>query len=194
MLARSPQPETLDQYLNHGALVKLTTDRLHIRPFEQADVTDQYLGWLQDAEVTRFSNQRFRHHTMESCLSYQSSFRDSANSFLLIIHRRDETPIGTMTIYRAPPHGTADIGLMLGNRTYWRQGLGLEAWSSVVQALLEEPGLRKVTGGTARPNIGMVKIMEESGMKLEAVRHQQELIENQPVDLLYYARFAEKLA
>ena len=40
----------------------------------------------------------------------------------------------------------------------------------------------------------MVKIMEESGMKLEAVRHQQELIENEPVDLLYYARFAEKLA
>ena len=174
--------------------MKLTTDRLHLRPFEEADVTDQYLGWLQDAEVTRFSNQRFRHHTMESCLSYQSSFRDSANSFLLIIHRRDETPIGTMTIYRAPQHGTADIGLMLGNRNYWRQGLGLEAWSSMVQALLQEPGLRKVTGGTARPNIGMVKIMEESGMKLEAVRHQQELIENQPVDLLYYARFAEKLA
>ena len=40
----------------------------------------------------------------------------------------------------------------------------------------------------------MVKIMEQSGMQLEAVRHQQELIDGQPVDLLYYARFAENLA
>ena len=174
--------------------MKLTTDRLHLRTFEEADVTEQYLGWLKDSEVTRFSNQRFKHHSIESCLAYQRSFHGSANSFLLIIHQRDDTPIGTMTIYRSPQHGTADIGLMLGNRAYWRQGLGLEAWSRVVQALLGESGLRKVTGGTARPNTGMVKIMEQSGMRLEAVRQQQELIENQPVDLLYYARFAENLA
>ena len=99
-----------------------------------------------------------------------------------------------MTIYRAPQHGTADIGLRLGNRDYWRQGLGLEAWNGVLQTLLQEPGLRKVTGGTAKPNAGMVKIMEQSGMKLEAVRHQQELIDSQAVDLLYYSIFTKPVA
>ena len=174
--------------------MKLTTERLLLRPFEQTDIDEQYLGWLQDAEVTRFSNQRFRHHTMESCFAYERSFRGSDNTFLLIVHRQEEMPIGTMTIYRAKHHGTADIGLMLGNRLYWRQGLGLEAWRVVLQALLREPGIRKVTGGTARPNSGMVKIMEQSGMAREAVRSQQELIEGQAVDLLYYARFAKDLA
>ena len=33
--------------------------------------------------------------------------------------------------------------------------------------------------------------MEKSGMHLEAVRARQQLIAGQPVDLLYYARFAE---
>jgi RimJ/RimL family protein N-acetyltransferase len=61
----------------------------------------------------------------------------------------------------------------------------------VLEALLREPGIRKVTGGTARPNQAMVRIMEQSGMELEAVRARQELIEGQPVDLLYYARFVE---
>ena len=174
--------------------MKLTTDRLLLRPFEPSDIDERYLGWLQDPEVTRFSNQRFRSHTLESCFVYQRSFNDSLNTFLLLEHRADRMPIGTMTIYRADHHGTADIGLMLGNRSYWRQGLGLEAWSTVLNALVQEAGLRKVTGGTARPNKGMVKIMEQSGMRLEAVRHQQELIDGQPVDLLYYARFAEDLA
>ena len=99
-----------------------------------------------------------------------------------------------MTVYRSIHHGTADIGLMLGEKSYWRQGLGLEAWSVVLNDLLQESALRKVTGGTARPNSGMIRIMEQSGMKLEAVRHQQELIEGKPVDLVYYARFAEVLA
>ena len=40
----------------------------------------------------------------------------------------------------------------------------------------------------------MVKIMEQSGMELEAVRSRQELIEGQPVDLLYFARFADHAA
>jgi len=39
-----------------------------------------------------------------------------------------------------------------------------------------------------------VRIMEQSGMELEAVRARQELIEGQTVDLLYYARFAEPAA
>ena len=61
-------------------------------------------------------------------------------------------------------------------------------------ALLAEEGMRKVTGGTARPNRAMIRIMEQSGMKLEAVRSRQELIDGQPVDLLYYSRFVESAA
>ena len=174
--------------------MKLTTDRLLLRPFKPSDIDTRYLGWLQDPEVTRFSNQRFRQHTLESCAAYQRSFSGSANTFLVIEHRADQVPIGTMTIYRANNHGTADIGLLLGDRTYWRQGLGVEAWSAVLQTLLKEPGLRKVTGGTARPNTGMIKIMEKSGMHLEAIKQRQELIDGQETDLLYYARFAKELA
>lgn len=174
--------------------MELTTDRLLLRPFEHADIDERYLGWLKDPEVTRFSNQRFKHHTIESCITYQRSFHNSNNCFMLLVHIKEHVPIGTMTIYRAKHHGTADIGLMLGNKAYWRQGLGKEAWKAVLGALLHEQGLRKVTGGTARPNTAMVKIMEESGMTLEAVRQRQELIEGQAVDLLYYARFSEGLA
>jgi RimJ/RimL family protein N-acetyltransferase len=49
--------------------------------------------------------------------------------------------------------------------------------------------LRKVTGGAMRANVAMVRIMEKSGMTLEAVRGAQELLEGKPQDLLYYAKF-----
>ena len=172
----------------------LTTPRLRLRPFQPDDITAAYLGWLNDPEVTRFSNQRFRQHTAESSAAYLASFVDTANSFLLIEQSSEGRPIGTATVYRSPQHGTADMGLMVGERRCWGQGYGREAWQAVLEALLAEAGMRKVTGGTARPNQAMVRIMEQSGMELEAVRARQELIEGQPVDLLYYARFAEPAA
>lgn len=172
--------------------MNLITPRLHLRPFEAADINATYLDWLNDPDVTRFSNQRFHQHTPESCSDYLASFVVSSNSFLLIEEIGNEQPIGTATVYRNNRHGTADIGLMVGERRCWGQGYGREAWQAVLEALLVEKGIRKVTGGTARPNQAMVRIMEQSGMELEAVRARHELIEGLPVDLLYYARFAQQ--
>ncbi len=174
--------------------MNLITPSLRLRHFEAADINAIYLGWLNDPVVTRFSNQRFHRHTVESCEAYLASFVGSSNSFLLIEQRHDQRPIGTATVYRNRHHGTADIGLMVGERTCWGQGYGREAWQAVLEVLLAEEGMRKVTGGTARLNRAMVRIMEQSGMELEAVRTRQELIDGQPVDLLYYARFAEPAA
>ncbi len=174
--------------------MNLITPRLRIRPFEAVDINENYLTWLNDPEVTRYSNQRFREHTAESCEAYLASFVKSNNSFLLIEQRKHKRPIGTATVYRNIPHGTADIGLMVGERHCWGQGYGQEAWQALLQALFKEAGMRKVTGGTARPNHAMLRIMEQSGMKLEAVRLRQELIEGQPVDILYYSCFAEPTA
>lgn len=170
--------------------MNLVTPRLRLRPFQPADINATYLSWLNDPEVTRFSNQRFREHTGESCAAYLASFAGSSSNFLLIEQRQQQRPIGTATMYRNSRHGTADVGLMLGERCCWGQGYGREAWQALLEALLEEPGMRKVTGGTARVNQAMVRIMEQTGMELEAVRVGQELIEGKPVDLLYYARFA----
>jgi len=174
--------------------MNLLTPRLCLRPFEEININATYLGWLNDPEVTRFSNQRFYQHTAETCAAYLASFTQDSNSFLLIEQLGNQRAIGTATVYRNNRHGTADIGLLLGERCCWGHGYGREAWQAVLDAVLAEDGIRKVTGGTVRPNGAMVRIMEQSGMELEAIRACQELIEGKPVDLLYYARFAETSA
>jgi RimJ/RimL family protein N-acetyltransferase len=168
----------------------LKTPRLYLRPFKTSDINSIYLGWLNDPEVVRYSNQRFVLHTASSCYAYFASFVDTSNSFFLIEESIDGKPIGTATVYRLLHHGTADIGLMVGERCRWGQGYGREAWEAILEAVLNEPGLRKVTGGTVRPNRAMISIMEKSGMKRESVRFGQELIDGIPVDILCYAKFA----
>ena len=166
----------------------LITPRLQLDTFVPGDIGERYLGWLSDPEVVRFSNQRFRTHTEQSSHAYLASFQNSSNLFLCI-REIEGRRVGTMTAYIAEPHGTGDMGLMIGERDCWGRGYGLEAWSAVMAHLFENRRLRKVTGGTVRPNVGMVRIMERSGMTLEAVRQRQEVIAGCEEDVLYFARF-----
>jgi RimJ/RimL family protein N-acetyltransferase len=163
--------------------------RVALRAFTHADITPAYLGWLSDPEVLCYSNQRFLRHTQDSCERYLAGFAGTGNVFASVRLRDTDQAIGTLTAYRAMQHGTADIGILMGERSVWGQGLGLDAWCTLCEWLALQPGMRKLTAGTLACNRGMVRVAEKSGMRLEAVRQQQELVHGQPTDMLYFARF-----
>jgi RimJ/RimL family protein N-acetyltransferase len=94
-----------------------------------------------------------------------------------------------MTIYRSVIHGTADIGIMVGERKVWGQGIGVKAFCLVLSALEASRLIRKVTAGTLSVNRGMVRILEKANMKHEATRYAQELVDGMPVDIVYYSKF-----
>lgn len=187
--------------------------RVRLRPFTAGDLTDAYVGWLNDPEVVRYSNQRFVRHTRESCERYFAGFAGSANLFVSLrmapsmgptrteghagivevaggAAGPDEVAVGTMTAYRSLPHGTADVGILLGDRAVWGRGIGLEAWQLLTDWLLTTPGLRKVTAGTLACNRAMLSVAERSGMAREGVRRAQELVDGEPTDIVHFARFA----
>ena len=169
--------------------LSLTGKHTLLRSFSADDISTDYLDWLTDPEVVRFSNQRFRTHSREKALAYLNSFAESDNLFFGIWLAGTQRLVGTITAYRSQPHQTADMGLLIGDRGCWGKGIGLDAWSTLLDYLLNVCCLRKVTGGTLRCNVGMVRIMERSGMQLEAVRVQQELVDQVAHDALYYAKF-----
>ncbi|MFN7724260.1 MAG: GNAT family N-acetyltransferase [Rubrivivax sp.] len=172
----------------------LTGRLVQLRPFSAADITPAYIGWLNDPETVRFSNQRFVQHTRESCERYYASFAGGANHFLSIRLRADHSAVGTLTAYRSLPHGTVDIGILVGDRRVWGQGIGLDAFKTLADWWSAQPGVRKVTAGTLKLNTGMVRVAERAGLHLEAVRRGQELVDGQAVDMLYFARFTSPIA
>jgi RimJ/RimL family protein N-acetyltransferase len=175
----------------------LQGSRVRLRQFTAGDITEAYIGWLNDAEVVRYSNQRFVRHTRDSCERYLAGFAGSANLFASLRIAGPggaEQAVGTLTAYRSLPHGTADVGILLGERAVWGQGIGLEAWALFVEWLLTNPGLRKVTAGTLACNRSMLAVAEFSGMHREGLRRAQELVDGVPTDVIYFARYARTLA
>lgn len=166
-------------------------EKVIVRLFQEEDITDRYVSWLNDKDVNRFSNQRFREHSRASCLQYWKTFENASALFLAILSSTDGSMIGTMTVYFNMHHAVADMGIMIGAKEVWGTGVGRDAWAAVMNLLSRAQGLRKITGGTLACNQGMRKIMLATDMLEDGVRRGQEMVDGQPIDILYYAKFLE---
>lgn len=160
-----------------------------LQPFSEAFISPAYLGWLNDAELMRFSRQRLHTHTAESCLQFFRSFEHSPNYFWAIVADQFGH-IGNITANVDDFNRVADLTIMVGDPHARGTGLALAAWQTAMDYLLGNGGFRKVTAGTMSCNVPMLKIMQRSGMELDGCRQKQFLYRGQEVDCVMYARFA----
>jgi ribosomal-protein-alanine N-acetyltransferase len=171
----------------------IDTVRLRIEPFTEQYLTLRYVSWLNDHEVVRFSEQRFKTHSFESCRDYMQSFEGTANYFWAIEVRNSSFGhIGTMNAYVDEVNQVADVGILIGEKRARQQGFGLEAWCAVCKWLLDKSGMRKVTAGTLSVNESMLGLISRSGMVEDGRRIKQCLFEGKEVDVIYNAFFMGK--
>lgn len=168
----------------------IETERLLVVPFRETHLTERYVGWLNDPEVVRYSDQRFRSHTLDSCREYWQSFQGTPNYFWAVVAKDVKLGhIGTMTGFVDPPHRVVDVGILIGERAVWGRGYGSEAWTAVCHFLLYGVGMRKVSAGTLSVNDRMISIMRRAGMVEDGRRVRHCLFDGQEVDLVYAGLF-----
>lgn len=174
-----------------GTAKLIITHRLRLEPFAPSHLTEQYVSWLNDAEVTKYSRHRSAEHTLDSCESYVATFAGTPNALWAIVRQSDDRHIGNINAYVDEVNSTADLGVLVGERDAWGQGIATESWGAVMQFLFSECGLRKVTGGAIAPNIAMLKVMKQCGMQDDGVRLGQQIWEGEAVDVVHMAKFRE---
>lgn len=170
----------------------LVTDRLTIQLFTHKNITKEYLSWINDKNLMKFSNQRFVNHSENTASKYLSSFKDTSNYFFALYTSSSKKFIGTMTVYISKPHSTADLGILIGDNSAHGLGYGLEAWEALIDWLFNIKRIRKITAGCMEVNQSMLSIMKKSGMIMEAVKLDQELYQDEYVNLLFFRKFADE--
>ncbi len=169
--------------------VQLYGSRIVLSNFQKKDLDATYISWLNDPEVVRYSNQRFSQHSLESCERYRRTFKGAGNHFLSVQRTDNQCKIGTVTAYINPYHRTAGLGILIGDKSVWGCGYGIDAWMTLVDWVEGVHSVRKITAGALSLNKPMIKILEKSGFHLEAVRRKQEVYRGVPEDIALYAKF-----
>jgi len=175
--------------LEKYSVANLTGEIVQLCYFDKTMIGDDYISWLNDPEVVKYSDQSFFEHTKLSSLNYLESFSQTNNLFLAIKEKQTNNLIGTITIYIDKNHGVADLGIMIGNKKYWGCGIGTDTYSLAIKYIFNEYNLRKITSGMPSSHLGMIKVVERSGMSLEGIRAQQQIFCGVLTDTLHYAIF-----
>lgn len=174
-----------------GSIIQ--SERLTIRPFSMEDISAEYISWLNDTELMQFSEQRHRNHDYQSCLKYLQSFRETPHYFWAIETRSEKRiHIGNANAYVDVNNGVADIGILVGHPQCRRMGYGQEAWNAVLNFLMEEPYIRKVTAGFLADNVNMLAVAKRSGMVEDGRRTKHYMCNNIEMDLIHMAIFSDE--
>ena len=162
---------------------------IKLEQFTRGHITPQYISWLNDRELVKYSEQRHYKHTFKTCLEYYKSFIGSSNLFYAVTDAESNEHVGNITAFIDVHNKVADIGILIAKGN---QGYGLAAWKMMIQILFYEKKIRKITAGTMATNHTMIKIFEKSNMQKEYVQKRQFIRNNNEIDLIGYFIINEK--
>lgn len=147
----------------------LVGQKLLLRPLEESDVSEEYVGWLNDQEVTRYLETGKFPATLETVRKYLERFQGSATDVILaIVDRGTGQHIGNVTLNHINwVHRTADTGLMIGRKDFWGKGYAFEAWSLIIEYALQRLGLRKIVAGVVDGNAASLATLQKLGFQIE---------------------------
>ena len=165
---------------------QLITPRLVLKPFSLDMVGDHQVGWLNNPEVVKYSEQRHRKHSRQSCTAFANSI-DHENDHMWAIYAKSHH-IGNISARRDVPNQVAEISILIGERSVWGSGYGAEAWRECCDWLLSD-GVRKIIAGTMALNYAMIGVFNKTGMNIECVRKGEFLLDGEPIDLVMASRW-----
>jgi len=137
---------------------------IYLRPLQSSDVNAAYLSWLNDPIVNAFSGRRFFPTSEAAALSYLENL--SSAEFILAICTKEGKHIGNIKVGPIDwMHKSADLSILIGEKTEWGKGYGPEAIYLVTKHCFKTLQLHRLEAGTVNP--AFCKSVEKLGWKKE---------------------------
>jgi RimJ/RimL family protein N-acetyltransferase len=164
---------------------KSKDELIQIVPFAKRHLNRNYLSWLNDIDVMRYSEQRHLFHTLESCIDYYEHQKKSDNLFLAIeLLGKEERHVGNMGLTVNKQNNIVDLSIMIGDKSVWGTGVATRAWGLAIRVIFHNLNFRMITAGTMEVNESMIKLMKRSGMKIEGILPDRFIFEDSYVGLV----------
>jgi len=163
--------------------IKIKVDeQIFLKVLRLNDVSKFYVDWLNDYEITKFTDLKFFRHTLESTKAFVSQKYNSKSDLLFGIFF-DGTHIGNIKLGPIRfEHMTAEVSFIIGEKTFWGKGIGSKCLEAVVHFAVAELGLKKINAGYYANNIGSARIFEKCGFAVEGDRISGLVFENRRIN------------
>lgn len=152
--------------MGHGV-----TEPVALRDLTLDDVTERYVAWLNDPEVNAALESRFTAQTLETVREFVSAHAGREDVLMLAVIEPGGRHVGNVKVGPlSSHHGTADLGLFIGEREVWGRGYATSAIRQATALAFERLGARKLTASCYTGNVGSAAAFRRAGWTEEGVR------------------------
>ncbi len=160
---------------------------IYLKELNTQNVNKIYLKWMNDKKVQRFTEQRYKKHSIKDIKSFVKEKKRSKSEILYgIFTIKEKLHIGNIKLGPTNfKHKTSEISYFIGNRNFWNKGYASRAIKEII-IIAKKKRIKKLTAGFYRENIASKKILEKNNFKLEAIFKSQFKIKNRRTDGIVY--------
>ena len=153
--------------LSENADVTITIeDNFFLRTLKKEEVGPNYVSWLNDPEVTQFTEQRHRLHSLESVIKFVDEKYKSDVDFLFGIYFK-KIHVGNIKLGPIDwKNGEGEVSYIIGEKRFWGMGLATKSIYAVKRYARDSLKLACLTAGYYEENFGSAKALKKSGFKI----------------------------
>ncbi|MDZ4677670.1 MAG: GNAT family protein [Oligoflexia bacterium] len=166
--------------------MKLLGEKLYLRPVALSDVGERYHRWMNDPEVTKFLEVRFSPQSLNDVRSYvEKMISKKDEPFFAICVNETHEHIGNIKLGPINPHHkSADVSLVIGEKSAWGKGFASEAIGLVTEYAFKKLALNKLKAGCYSENEGSARAFEKCGWQREGLLRGQAICDGKETDVV----------
>ena len=147
------------------------------------DVTETYVAWMNDPLITRYMESGGG-ETIGSVRKFVNGLFYNDDAYLFaIIDKENKQHLGNIKIYCSNFfHQRGEVGIMIGNRSYWGKGVATEAIKIITYFGFDVMKLKKISAGCHANNYGSIRAFQKSGYEIEGGLRKNNYFEGGRVD------------
>lgn len=161
--------------------VFLQGKQIELRPLGQGDVSQDYLSWLNDAEVLRYRSPKSFPTTLAQLEDWITSIPARGELVLSIRARDSGRHVGNISLGTILwSHRSAELAIMVGAKDTWGKGYGTEAVTLLSAHAFDTMGLHRLAATS--PNPAFNASMRKLGWTQEGIRREAFFVDGGFVD------------
>jgi len=166
--------------------------QIYLRPLTLEDVTDEYITWMNDYEIVKYTESRFINHTRDTTEEFVRNANNPTTYTFAIIAKDKNKHIGNIKLGEINRHHKyGDVGLIIGVKEYFGRGIATECIELVTAFAFKDLSLHKVWCGIYSLNTGSIKAFQKAGWDIYATEPEKCFFEDKYIDCVYMHKLNE---
>ena len=155
-------------------------------------VSKEYVNWMNNYEITKYTEQKYTKHTMASIKKFVAEKKKSKDEFLYgIYYKKNNKYIHYGTIKMGPinfKHKYADISYIIGNKKNMNLGIATKSIKQILIIAKKKFKLKKILAGCYSNNISSYKTLIKNKFKKEGRLIKMYVFGKKRIDRLVYSK------